>query len=139
MPRKSAGLLVYRVTPGHGMEVFLAHPGGPIWAGKDSGSWTIPKGEFEENEDPWDAARREFREEIGSEPPDADARALTPVTLKSGKKVHAWAVTGDLDPGTLRSNTFVMEWPPHSGKRREYPEVDRAAWFSLEEARRRIH
>jgi predicted NUDIX family NTP pyrophosphohydrolase len=138
MPKKSAGLLVYRVQPG-GVEVFLAHPGGPIWAKKDAGSWTIPKGEFEEGEDAWDAARREFREEIGVEPPQAEGVPLVPVTLKSGKKVYAWAVEGDLDSEPRSSNTFTMEWPPQSGRRQEFPEVDRADWFGLEEARRRIH
>jgi predicted NUDIX family NTP pyrophosphohydrolase len=101
--------------------------------------WTIPKGEFEESENAWDAARREFREEIGAAPPEANAVPLGSVTLKSGKIVHAWAVAGDLDPQAIRSNSFTMEWPPRSGVRREFPEVDRAAWFALAEARRRIH
>jgi predicted NUDIX family NTP pyrophosphohydrolase len=140
MPKTSAGLLLYRrIDPNGVVEVLLAHPGGPIWANRDAGSWTIPKGEFEAGEAAWDAARREFREEIGSEAPETDAVPLGSVTLRSGKTVQAWAVEGDLDPGTLRSNTFTMEWPPHSGKRREFPEVDRVAWFTLVEARERIH
>jgi predicted NUDIX family NTP pyrophosphohydrolase len=139
MPRKSAGLLVYRVMPGEVLEVFLAHPGGPIWARKDAGVWTIPKGEFEESEKAWDAARREFQEEIGERPPELNAVELGAVTLKSGKTIQAWAVEGEVDPRRLRSNTFTMEWPPHSGERREFPEVDRAAWFALAEARLRIH
>lgn len=139
MGKKSAGILVYRVSAEAGIEVFLAHPGGPVWAKKDEGSWTIPKGEFDEGEDAWDAARREFREEIGADPPEGVGVSLAPVTLRSGKRVHAWALRGDLDPATVRSNTFTMEWPPRSGRSREFPEVDRAGWFSLAEARRRIH
>jgi predicted NUDIX family NTP pyrophosphohydrolase len=138
MPKQSAGLLVYRVKP-TGVEVFLAHPGGPIWAKKDAGSWTIPKGEFQGGEEAWEAARREFEEEIGVAPPAGKGLPLEPVTLKSGKKVFAWALEGDLEAETVRSNTFTMEWPPRSGRNQEFPEVDRAAWFTLEEARRRIH
>ena len=138
MPKQSAGLLVYRDRP-TGREFFLAHPGGPIWARKDYGSWTIPKGEFLGDEEPEAAARREFLEEIGVEPPAARGVPLAPVTLASGKIVYAWAVHGDLTVDEVRSNHFTMEWPPRSGKRQEFPEIDRAAWFPLEEARRRIH
>ena len=132
----SAGLLVYR-KGASGVEVFLVHPGGPYWARKDLGAWTIPKGEIEPGEDPLDAARREFSEETGA---SVDGRfvALRPVTMKSGKVVHAWAVAGDLDAGAITSTVFVIEWPPKSGRQRQFPEVDRAAWFTVEEARRRI-
>lgn len=139
MAKKSAGLLVYRVRPGNGIEVFLVHPGGPIWAKKDEGVWSIPKGEFDESEDALVAARREFVEEVGQDPPTGSARPLAPVRLKSGKTVYAWAMEGDVDPAALRSNLFTMDWPPYSGKRAQFPEVDRAAWFSLGEARRRIN
>jgi predicted NUDIX family NTP pyrophosphohydrolase len=139
MTKQSAGLLVYRFRPKRALEVFLVHPGGPFWSGKDAGAWSIPKGLVEEGEDGWDAARREFAEEVGCEPPVANPIALTPVTQRSGKVIHAWAVEGDLDPARLRSNTFSMEWPPRSGRQREFPEVDRAAWFPLSEARRCIN
>jgi predicted NUDIX family NTP pyrophosphohydrolase len=133
---RSAGLLLYRRTPG-APEVFLVHPGGPFWAKKDLGVWTIPKGEYGDDEEPLDAARREFEEET-SHRPGGTFHPLTPVTQKSGKVVLAWAVEGSLDPALLRSNTFEMEWPPRSGRTRAFPEVDRGAWFDLEEAARRI-
>ncbi len=139
MTRKSAGLLVYRhPPPGEpgGLEVLLVHPGGPFWARKDLGAWSIPKGEFED-EDALAAARRELREELGSDI-EGDFTPLQPVRQRSGKVVYAWAVRGDLDPATIRSNTFTMEWPPRSGKTAEFPEVDRAGWFGLDEARRKI-
>jgi len=128
MPKKSAGILVYRFRNGQA-EVFLVHPGGPFWAKKDAGAWTIPKGEFDE-EDPLVAAQREFKEETGFEI-GGTFRPLAPQTLKSGKVVQAWAVEGDLDAGQVRSNLFEMEWPPRSGKRVRAPEVDRGGWFSL--------
>ena len=128
MVKKSAGILVYRFRKGQA-EVFLVHPGGPFWAKKDAGAWTIPKGEFED-EDPLVAAQREFKEETGFEI-SGEFRALAPQTLKSGKVVQAWAVEGDLDAGQVRSNLFEMEWPPRSGKRVRAPEVDRGGWFSL--------
>ena len=134
--KRSAGLLLYRRSP-RGIEVFLVHPGGPFWAKKDLGVWTIPKGEYEEGEEPLDAARREFEEET-SHRPDGIVHPLTPVTQKSGKAVSAWAVEGDFDPARLRSNTFEIEWPPKSGRTQAFPEVDRAGWFELEEASRRI-
>jgi predicted NUDIX family NTP pyrophosphohydrolase len=137
--KKSAGILVYRFR-GEVLEVFLVHPGGPFWVKKDLGAWSIPKGEIEERDesDPLRAARREFEEETGF-CIDGDFRPLHPVRLRSGKVVLAWFLEGDLDPAAVRSNTFSIEWPPHSGKQAEFPEIDRAAFFSLEEAQRRIH
>ncbi|HEX9986639.1 MAG TPA: NUDIX domain-containing protein [Thermoanaerobaculia bacterium] len=136
MPKKtSAGILLYRRRAG--LEVFLVHPGGPFWAKKDLGAWTVPKGEVEEGEDPRDTAIREFTEETGFTL-DGELRPLKPVRQAGGKTVHAWSVEGDCDPAALRSNLFSMEWPPRSGKRQEFPEADRAAWFALDEARRRI-
>ena len=117
--------------------VLLAHPGGPFWARKDEGAWTIPKGEFE-NEDALAAARREFAEETGSVP-EGEFVALTPCVQKNGKIVHAFALEGDLDVNTIKSNLFEMEWPPHSGKRSEFPEIDRAEWFTLAAAREKIN
>ena len=137
MSRRSAGLLVYR-DRGDGLEVLLVHPGGPYWAKKDDGAWSIPKGEIDDSEEPLAAARREFEEETGTAPPHGELSPLEPVRQPGGKTVHAWAVRGDFEPGTLRSGTFTMEWPPRSGAQREFPEVDRAAWFPLAEARRRI-
>jgi predicted NUDIX family NTP pyrophosphohydrolase len=134
--RQSAGILVYRFQ-NDVLEVFLVHPGGPLWAKKDSGAWSIPKGEFEE-EDPFTAAKREFEEEIGK-PIEGEAIALTPRTLKGGKSVYAWAVEGAVDPAGVRSNQFEMEWPPRSGRRQSYPEIDRAAWFPVGEALEKIN
>ena len=136
MSRKSAGLLLFREVAGR-LEVLLVHPGGPFWAKKDEGAWSIPKGEFEEGEDPLAAARREFEEETGVAP-SGELLPLAPLRQPSGKLVHAWAVRGDFEPSALKSNTFSMEWPPRSGKRQEFPEIDRAAWFPLEEATRKI-
>ena len=138
MPKKktSAGILLYRHR-NDALEVFLVHPGGPFWAKKDLGAWSLPKGEVEEGEEPRDAAMREFREETGFTI-DGELRPLTPLRQPSGKTIHAWAVEGDCDPAELRSSMFSMEWPPRSGKQPEFPEVDRGAWFSVEEARRRI-
>lgn len=126
MPKSSAGLLLYR----HPLEVFLVHPGGPFWAKKDDGSWSIPKGEFEPGEDPLAAAQREFTEETGFSA-TGDFIVLTPLKQKSGKIVHAWAVQFDCDPALVKSNTFVFQG-------REFPEIDRAAWFTLDEAKRKI-
>ena len=136
MPKKTAGLLLYREASNR-LEVLLVHPGGPFWAKKDEGAWSIPKGEIEEGEDPLEAAKREFREETGGAPA-GEAIALAPLRQGSGKIVYAWAISGDFDPALLASNTFSMEWPPKSGKRQDFPEVDRACWFSIEEAERRI-
>jgi predicted NUDIX family NTP pyrophosphohydrolase len=137
-PRRSAGILLHRRREGE-LEVLLVHPGGPAWAKRDIGAWSIPKGEYERDDDPLDAARREFEEELGSSPPDGDADDLGEVRQKSGKVVHAWALAGDLDVDTVRSNTFQFEWPPRSGKLVEIPEVDRAEWFSLDAAREKIN
>jgi predicted NUDIX family NTP pyrophosphohydrolase len=138
MPKRSAGLLVYRVVDGV-PEVLLVHPGGPYWAKKDDGSWSLPKGEYGPDEDPLEVAIREFREEIGADPPDAAEPAfLGEVRQPGGKLVSAWALPGDLDVGVVRSNTFTMEWPPRSGRSAEFPEVDRAGWFDLETARRKL-
>jgi predicted NUDIX family NTP pyrophosphohydrolase len=137
MARISAGLLMYRWRAG-ALEVFLVHPGGPFWAKKDAGAWSIPKGEIDPEEDWLAAARREFIEETGFSA-DGDFRALAPITQAGGKVVHAWAFEGDADPAALRSNTFAIEWPPRSGRQTSFPEVDRAAWFPLEIARRKIN
>jgi len=134
---RSAGLLLHRTRNGR-LEVFLVHPGGPYWSKKDLGAWSIPKGVFEAGEEPLDAARREFREETGLEPPAGPFHPLGGIAQKSGKVVEVWSVPGDCDPATIRSQTILLEWPPRSGRNREFPEVDRAAWFDLEEARRRI-
>jgi predicted NUDIX family NTP pyrophosphohydrolase len=138
MATRSAGLLLHRTTADGTIEVLLVHPGGPFWARRDAGAWSIPKGEYAEEEDPLDAARREFAEELGRPAPDRPAIALGEVRQKAGKLVTAWAVEGDLDPATVVSNTFAMEWPRGSGRLREFPEVDRAEWFTLEEAAVRI-
>lgn len=136
MARETAGILLYRRT-GAGLEVLLVHPGGPFWARKDRGAWSIPKGEVDAGEDRLSAARREFEEETGH-PLESDAVPLTPIRQAGGKMVHAFACEGDFDPAALRSNTFTMEWPPKSGRTAAFPEVDRAAWFALPEARERI-
>lgn len=136
MAKKSAaGLLLYR-RRGE-LEVFLVHPGGPFWAGKDAGAWSLPKGEIGENEAALDAARREFIEETGFAI-DGEFRPLEPVRQSGGKLVYAWAVEGDCDPAELRSNFFSMEWPPSSGRMKDFPEVDRGGWFAVGEARKRI-
>ena len=136
MARTSAGLLLYRWREGR-LEVFLVHPGGPFWARKDEGAWSIPKGEFTAGEDPLLAARREVEEETGLVP-DGAFVALSPLRQAGGKIVHAFALEGDCEPAAIRSNSFTIEWPPRSGERREFPEVDRAAWFALAEAKRKI-
>lgn len=134
MPKLSAGLLLYRIADG-GVEVLLGHPGGPFWARKDDGAWSIPKGEYDPDEDPWTAARREFREEIGFDAPDGPRIDLPPVRQPGGKVVTAFAVRGDLDVTDSVSNTFELEWPKGSGRIREYPEIDRVAWLSVDAAR----
>ena len=136
MPKKSAGLLLYRRTH-DSIEVLLVHPGGPFWRNKDEGAWTIPKGEFDD-EDPLEAARREFKEETGSAPPDRLNIPLTPIKQKNGKIVHAWAVEGDFDPSALNSNEFETEWLPKSGRTQKFPEVDRAEWFAPDVAKRKM-
>ncbi|GHF02168.1 DNA mismatch repair protein MutT [Streptomyces griseoluteus] len=118
-----------------GLEVLLGHMGGPFWATKDEGAWSVPKGEYEADEPAWEAARREFQEELGIAPPDGPALPLGEVAQRNGKIVTAWAVEADLDPATIAPGTFTMEWPPHSGRVQEFPELDRVAWFTPEEAR----
>jgi predicted NUDIX family NTP pyrophosphohydrolase len=138
MSKQSAGLLLYRDHQGD-LEVLLVHPGGPFWAKKDLGVWSIPKGELGADEVPLDAARREFSEETGLIAPEGKYLSLTPVEQKGGKMVHAWAVKGDLDPESISSNTFEMAWPPWSKVRQRFPEVDRAAWFPVEVALGKIN
>src|SRR6266536_281316 len=137
MPETSAGLLMFRRCRG-AIEVLLVHPGGPFWKNKDEGAWTIPKGEIAEGEEPLSAAIREFEEELGFKP-NGPFRELTPVKQKGGKVVHAWAFEGDCEPSQIKSNTFMMEWPPRSGKQAEFPEVDRASFFNFEEAKTKIN
>jgi predicted NUDIX family NTP pyrophosphohydrolase len=134
----SAGILVHRQGI-VGREVLLVHPGGPFWARKDAGAWSIPKGEVGEGEDPRACALREFEEETGTRLPDAALEELGSVRLKSGKLVLAFAVAGDLDAEAVRSNTFELEWPPRSGRTQSFPEIDRAGWFGLEEARAKLN
>jgi predicted NUDIX family NTP pyrophosphohydrolase len=131
--RTSAGLVLYR--PGAVLEVLLGHMGGPYFARKDDGAWSIPKGEYDETEPAFDAARREFAEEIGMPAPDGDYVDLGTVTQRNGKIVTAWAVEGDFDPEQLVCNTFDLEWPPRSGRIRSFPEIDRVAWFDVPTAR----
>ena len=136
MPKQSSGILMYRSREGT-IEVFLVHPGGPFWTKKDVGAWSIPKGEFTEGEDPFAAARREFQEET-SFAASGKFEPLTPVKQSGGKVVQAWAVEGDCDASTIKSNTFSLEWPPHSGRQQSFPEVDRAEWFPIEVAKNKI-
>jgi len=136
MKKRSAGILMYRQDP-DGLRLLLVHPGGPFWARKDLGAWSIPKGEYIEGEDARTAAIREFAEETGMRP-EGDFLPLGEIVQPGGKQVTAWAVRGDFDPGTLRANQFEMEWPPKSGRRQSFPEVDKAAWFALAEARERL-
>ena len=138
MAATSAGLLLHRVRGG-ATEVLLVHPGGPAWARRDAGAWSIPKGEPRPREDPLAAARREFAEELGSEPPEGPAVDLGEVRQKSGKRVRAFALPGDLDASAITSNTCLVQWPPRSGRTIEIPEVDRAEWFALAEAREKIN
>jgi predicted NUDIX family NTP pyrophosphohydrolase len=138
VPRRSAGILLYRLT-GDAPEVLLVHPGGPFWARKDLGVWSIPKGEYEEGEDPLACALREFEEETGTALPTSRLVDLGDVRQKSGKLVTAWAAEGDLDAETVSSNTFTMEWPPRSGRTAEFPEIDRARWFGVDAAREKLN
>jgi predicted NUDIX family NTP pyrophosphohydrolase len=135
--RLSAGILLFREREGH-LEVLLGHPGGPFFANKDEGSWTVLKGEADPGEELPAVARREFAEETGQEPPDGAMLELGEVRQRGGKTVVAWALAGDLDPAVARSNTFEMEWPPRSGRTGEFPEIDRVEWFDLETAQRKI-
>jgi predicted NUDIX family NTP pyrophosphohydrolase len=132
--RRSAGIVLYR----DGLEVLLVHPGGPFFARRDAGVWSIPKGEYEEGDDPLACALREFEEEIGTPLAPEDPIALGTIVQRGGKRVTAWAVAGDVDAAAAHSNTFVMEWPPRSGRQQEFPEVDRAEWFSIDDAREKL-
>ncbi|HEY5668083.1 MAG TPA: NUDIX domain-containing protein [Candidatus Saccharimonadales bacterium] len=135
--KQSAGLLLYKKTP-DGYQVLLGHPGGPFWARRDDGVWSIPKGEFTEGEEPLKAARREFREEMGSDAPEGPVMELDSAKMSSGKVVYSWALEADLDTMTFRSNSFKMEWPPKSGQEQEFPELDRVGWFTIAAARQKL-
>jgi predicted NUDIX family NTP pyrophosphohydrolase len=137
MPKLSAGLLLYRVKYDV-VEVLIAHPGGPFWARKDDGAWSIPKGEYTDGDDPWVAAQREFEEEIGLPPPTGPRIAFPPLKQPSGKVVTAFAVRGDLDLTEAHSNTFELEWPKGSGRIQSFPEVDRVGWFPVAQARAKL-
>jgi predicted NUDIX family NTP pyrophosphohydrolase len=136
MTKKSAGLDLYRFKDSQ-LEVFLVHPGGPFWSKKNEGAWSIPKGEYEEGEDPFEVAKREFKEETGFEA-DGDFISLSPLKQPSRKIIIAWALEGDCDADKIKSNTFMIEWPPRSGKYAKFPEVDRAGWFSISVAKRKL-
>lgn len=138
MPKLSAGILAYRTTPVNILQVLLVHPGGPYWKNKDEGAWSIPKGEYTEGEDPLKAAIREFEEETGNILPPGNFIPLTPVKLKSGKIISAWLIYSDFEKCFIKSNFFEMEWPPRSGKVACFEEVDKAEWFTLEQALRKI-
>lgn len=135
---RSAGILLYRGS-GPSLEVLLVHPGGPFWSRRDAGAWSIPKGEYGPGEEPLDAARREFAEELGSPAPAGEPSDLGEVRLKSGKRIRAWALAGDLDPESIISNMFSLEWPPRSGRMQDFPEVDRAGWFAPDLAREKLN
>ncbi len=137
-PKASAGLVLYRRAES-GVEVLLVHPGGPYWEKKHDGAWSIPKGELDADEEPLSAARREFAEELGSEPPEGEVIDLGEIRQRSGKRVQAFAIAGEFDPATVRSNLIEIEWPPRSGARLQIPEVDRAEWFDLDGMRRAIN
>ncbi len=138
MPRTSAGLLLYRRHPERGVEVLVGHMGGPFWARKDAGAWSIPKGEYGPGEEPRDVALREFAEEMGTPAPDTALVPLGEVRQSGGKRLTAWAAEGDLDAAAAVSNTFSLEWPPRSGRVQEFPEIDRAAWMTVHEAREKL-
>ncbi|MFF0678452.1 NUDIX domain-containing protein [Streptomyces tendae] len=136
--RRSAGLLLHRRGPGGRLQVLLGHMGGPFYTRRDAGAWTVPKGEYDPAEPAWEAARREFREELGLPPPEGEAVPLGEVRQAGGKVVTVWAVAADLDPAAVVPGTFTMEWPPRSGRAAEFPELDRVAWFGLDRARKVI-
>ena len=135
--KQSAGILLYRLTDSE-PEVFLVHPGGPFWKNKDEGAWTIPKGEFDKSEDALSAAIREFKEETGFTI-QGDFKTLTPIQQKAGKVVFAWAAEGNADASKIKSNLFEMEWPPKSGRKQSFPEIDKAEWLTLSKAREKIN
>jgi len=137
MAKQSAGLLLYRYRPG--LQVLIVHPGGPVWARRDEGAWSIPKGEVELGEEPAEVAAREFAEELGRPPPNGERRPLGEVTQAGGKRVSAWALRADFDASVIVSNEFELEWPPRSGKVRSYPEIDRAEWVDTDSARVRVN
>lgn len=137
MSKQSAGVLLYRLKKNH-LEILLVHPGGPFWAKKDLGSWSIPKGEFQEGEDILLAAQREFQEETGLSI-SGQFKPLSSIKQKGGKVVHAWAIEGDIDQTKIKSNTFKLEWPPKSGKMKEFPEIDKAEWFAVAVAKEKIN
>lgn len=136
MAKQSAGLLLYRWSLE--LEVLLVHPGGPFWARRDEGAWSVPKGEYETGDDPLEAAWREFEEELGVPSPDTEWRDLGSLVQRGGKTVHVWAGEGDVDVAEITSSTFTMEWPPRSGQSQEFPEVDRAAWLAVDAARGKL-
>jgi predicted NUDIX family NTP pyrophosphohydrolase len=136
--RRSAGILLFRRAPG-GPEVLIVHPGGPFWAKKDLGAWSIPKGEYEDGEDARTCALREFEEETGTAPPAEALIELGEIRQKNGKRVTAWAAEGELDADAITSNTFTMQWPPRSGRMQEFPEIDRAGWFGADAAREKLN
>jgi predicted NUDIX family NTP pyrophosphohydrolase len=136
--RRSAGILLYRLSGGR-PEVLLVHPGGPFWARRDAGAWSVPKGEYEDADDPLAAARREFEEETGTALETGELLELGDVRQKNGKVVSAWAAEGDLDADAVHSNSFTMEWPPRSGRTAEFPEIDRVGWFGIDEAREKLN
>jgi predicted NUDIX family NTP pyrophosphohydrolase len=139
VPRRSAGILLHRLRGGE-REVLLVHPGGPFWAKRDEGAWSIPKGEYDDGEDPRACALREFEEELGTAlPPGTELAELGTVKQSAGKVITAFGAAGDLDPDAISSNTFTVEWPPRSGQMREFPEVDRAGWFGLADAREKLN
>ena len=138
MPKRSAGIVAYRFNHPV-LEVLLVHPGGPFYAKKDLGAWSIPKGEYSDSENPMDVAKQEFHEETGNVISNGELIALSPVRLKSGKEISAWAVAADFDQCFIKSNEFEMEWPPGSGKKQFFPEVDRAEWFKLNEAKEKLN
>jgi predicted NUDIX family NTP pyrophosphohydrolase len=137
MAKKSAGILLYRFSDANVLEVLLVHPGGPYWVKKDLGAWSIPKGEFDEGEDPLESAIREFEEETGTYL-KGNFNPITPLKQKGGKTVYAWTLQGNLDEKTVKSNLFEMEWPPKSGTKKQFPEIDKACWFTLPEAKQKI-
>jgi predicted NUDIX family NTP pyrophosphohydrolase len=138
MAKQSAGVLLYRKVP-KGIELLLVHPGGPFWAKKDKGAWTVPKGEYTDAEEALDAAKREFQEETGQPLPEGEYLDLDTIKNKSGKVIHVWAAEGDMNPTQLNSNSFMVEWPPRSGKEQEFKEVDKAGWFTPEKALEKLH